>query len=93
MFKRKSGNKPAAQTSTPTTTGEPQPTSAARRNEPEQVDQRGVPATSSRVGANQSSSTEQIAIDAYYRWLARGKPIGTDWEDWFEAERQVAAMA
>jgi Protein of unknown function (DUF2934) len=38
-----------------------------------------------------SPSREQIAIDAYHRWLARGEPIGTDWEDWFEAERELAA--
>ena len=45
----------------------------------------------SSVGRDWSPSREQIAIDAYHRWLARGEPIGTDWEDWFEAERELAA--
>ena len=30
---------------------------------------------------------------AYYLWLGRGRPIGTDWDDWLEAERQLAASA
>jgi DUF2934 family protein len=45
----------------------------------------------SSAGLDRSPSREQIAIDAYHRWLARGEPIGTDWEDWFEAERELAA--
>lgn len=40
-----------------------------------------------------SPSREQITIHAYHRWLGRGKPIGTDGEDWFAAERQLAATA
>ena len=32
---------------------------------------------------------EQIAVRAYENWEARGKPAGTDREDWFEADRQL----
>jgi hypothetical protein len=32
---------------------------------------------------------EQIAVRAYENWEARGKPAGTDREDWFEANRQL----
>jgi len=32
---------------------------------------------------------EQIAIHAYYLWLERGMPDGSDLEDWYEAERQL----
>ena len=38
-------------------------------------------------------SSETIALHAYNLWLARGRPIGTDWDDWLEAERQLAASA
>ncbi|MGZ3295112.1 MAG: DUF2934 domain-containing protein [Xanthobacteraceae bacterium] len=30
---------------------------------------------------------------AYHLWLARGQAVGTDWDDWLEAERQLAASA
>jgi hypothetical protein len=32
---------------------------------------------------------EQIAVRAYENWESRGKPAGTDREDWFEADRQL----
>ncbi len=35
----------------------------------------------------------RITLHAYYLWLARGKPVDTDWDDWLEAERQLAASA
>ena len=38
-------------------------------------------------------SSETVALHAYYLWLGRGRPIGTDWDDWLEAERQLAASA
>lgn len=34
---------------------------------------------------------EQVANRAYGLWEARGKPDGTDREDWFEAERRLRA--
>ena len=40
-----------------------------------------------------ASVPPQIAVDAYYLWLGRGRPVGTDWDDWLEAERQLAASA
>jgi ribonuclease I len=45
--------------------------------------------------ASPTSSTvpthEQIAVRAYENWEARGRPAGTDQEDWFEADRQLQA--
>jgi hypothetical protein len=91
MFKKKSGSKPSPQASSPSGKGETPPRSATRQAEPRRVEPRGVSATSRPSGRDRSPSREQIAIDAYHRWLARGEPIGTDWEDWFEAERELAA--
>jgi hypothetical protein len=31
----------------------------------------------------------EIAPVAYELWMARGRPIGTDRDDWFEAERRL----
>ena len=91
MFKRKPERQRAAQPSSPPPKGETPPTPASRPAESRRVEPRGVPAPPSPSGANRGPSREQIATDAYYRWLARGKPFGTDWEDWFEAERRLAA--
>jgi Protein of unknown function (DUF2934) len=32
---------------------------------------------------------EQVACLAYAIWVQRGRPEGTDQEDWFEAERRL----
>lgn len=32
---------------------------------------------------------EQIAVRAHALWEADGRPHGTDWEHWFEAQRQL----
>ncbi len=49
----------------------------------------------SRSGRGQSPtpSHDQIAVRAYEIWLGRGKPEGTDHEDWVEAERQLSQRA
>ena len=91
MFKLLSLKKRATQVSSPTGKGETPPISAAQETEPERVEERSVPAPFSPEGEDRSLSHEQIAIHAYHRWLERGKPNGTDREDWFEAERQLAA--
>ena len=31
----------------------------------------------------------EIALAAYYRWLARGGAEGNELEDWYQAEREV----
>ena len=93
MFRLLSGKKRATQASSPTGKDEAPPTAASRETEPERVEERSVPAPFSPEGEDRNPSHEQIAIHAYHRWLERGKPNGTDREDWFEAERQLAATA
>jgi hypothetical protein len=61
--------------------------------EPTRVEEAVDPADSRSRAGDRSPSRERIAINAYYRWLSRGKPIGTDLEDWFEAERQLRPTA
>ena len=57
------------------------------------VEAGGVPASLRPRGEGRSPSSEAIAFHAYYLWLGRGRPVGTDWDDWLEAERQLAASA
>jgi len=37
-----------------------------------------------------NSADQEIAALAYQFWLERGCPIGSDQEDWFRAERELA---
>lgn len=34
---------------------------------------------------------EQIAMRAYEKWVKRGRPAGTDVQDWMEAEAELRA--
>jgi hypothetical protein len=59
-----------------------------------------LPASSSiaasRSGAKavpKEYSPDQVAQLAYEFWEARGRPIGTDLEDWFQAERRLNGLA
>lgn len=36
---------------------------------------------------------DTVAEIAHARWVARGKPKGSDWEDWFGAERDLQLTA
>ena len=93
MSKSPSGRKRATQASTPTGTNEPPPAPVPRETEPLRVEESGVPASLRPTREDRRPSTEQIAVHAYHLWLARGQPVGTDWDDWLEAERQLAASA
>ena len=57
------------------------------------VEAGGVPASFRLRREDRSPSSEAIALHAYYLWLAQGQAVGTDWDDWLEAERQLAASA
>ena len=35
---------------------------------------------------------EEIELRAYHSWEARGRPFGSPEVDWFEAERELAAI-
>jgi hypothetical protein len=34
---------------------------------------------------------EKIAMRAYEKWVKRGRPPGTDFQDWIEAEAELRA--
>ncbi len=91
MSKSPSGRKRVTRASSPTGENEILPTPAARSTKPKPVEAGGVPASLRPRG--EGRSPEAIAFHAYYLWLARGQPVGTDWDDWLEAERQLAASA
>jgi hypothetical protein len=93
MSKSPSGRKRATRASSPTGENEILPTPAARRTKPKPVEAGGVPASLRPRGEGRRPSSEAIALHAYYLWLARGQPVGTAWDDWLEAERQLAASA
>ncbi len=46
-----------------------------------------VPAAQSNVAKGTKPSHEQIAVLAYQLWEANGKRVGTDQDDWFQAEK------
>jgi hypothetical protein len=93
MSKGQSGRKRTIRPSSPTGENKILPTPAARKTKPKQVEVGGVPVSLSPRGEGRSPSSEQIALHAYHLWLARGQPVGTAWDDWLEAERQLAASA
>jgi hypothetical protein len=93
MSKSPSGRKRATQASPPTGKSEPPPAPVPRETEPQRVEESGVPASLRPRREDRRPSTEQIAVHAYHLWLARGQPVGTDWDDWLEAEQQLAALA
>jgi hypothetical protein len=47
----------------------------------------GIPAPT--ISATEGLSHDRIAARAYELWEAKGRPEGSDLEDWFEAERQL----
>lgn len=57
------------------------------------VEEGGDPPSSSPGRRDQGPSPERIADHAYHRWISRGKPLGSDWEDWFAAERHLGPTA
>src|SRR5512135_262110 len=93
MSKSPSGRKRVTRASSPTGENEIPPTPAARSTKPKPVEAGGVPASLRPGGDGWRPSSEAIAFHAYYLWQARGQPVGTDWDDWLEAERQLAASA
>ena len=91
--KSQTGRKRATQAPSPIGKSETPPAPVTRETEPQRVEERGVPASFSPRREDRRPSSEQTAIHAYYLWLARGQPVGTDWDDWLEAERRLAASA
>jgi hypothetical protein len=52
-----------------------------------------VPATRPVPEVGPSPTHHQIAVRAYQIWEDKGRPDGSDREDWFEAERLLRAAA
>ena len=56
---------------------------------------RATSSTTSVSPQQQSSTTnvprEKIAMRAYEKWCKRGRPNGTDRQDWVEAENELKA--
>ena len=50
------------------------------------------PASHVRPASRPDLTHERTALRAYENWEARGRPAGTDREDWFEAERQLRVV-
>ncbi len=65
----------------------------AGSTKPKPVEAGGVPASLRSRGEGRSPSSEAIAFHAYSLWLGRGRPVGTDWDNWLEAERQLKLAA
>jgi hypothetical protein len=67
---------------------------AERHENPEAMRARTTPAGESSAPSVDSERRDgpldaEVASRAYAIWLGRGRPEGTDREDWFEAERQL----
>ena len=93
MAKSPSTRKRVTRASSPAGENEILPIPAARRTEPEPAEAAGVPVSLGPREEDRHPSSEAITLHAYYLWLGRGRPMGTDWDDWLEAERQLAASA
>jgi hypothetical protein len=57
------------------------------------ADRTVAPAASAATPDRPIPRHEQIALRAYQLWENQGRPAGTEWENWFEAERQLQAEA
>ena len=52
------------------------------------------PVTTTTTPTSQATSHlphEKVAMRAYERWCKRGRPCGTDKQDWMEAEAELRA--
>jgi hypothetical protein len=62
------------------------PTSTTR---PTTTPSQGTPSTG--AGTGMQVPHDKIAARAYERWVKRGRPHGTDKQDWLEAEAELRA--
>ena len=44
------------------------------------------------VSESEAISPETVQMAAYYHWEKRGKPIGDEWYDWLEAEKEIKEL-
>jgi hypothetical protein len=50
-----------------------------------------TPATAASTSSHGVVPHEKIAMRAYEKWLKKGRPHGTDRQDWMEAESELKA--
>jgi hypothetical protein len=50
-----------------------------------------TPPAAQPVGTQVKVPHEKIAMRAYEKWVKRGRPQGTDVQDWMEAEAELKA--
>jgi len=70
----------------------PQKPSAAPRPVPPPVESTKAPPTEQKA-RQLEPAPEQVALLAYELWESRGRPQGTDLEDWFQAERRLHCVS
>jgi hypothetical protein len=88
MSKRTQSRGHEAQTAPTSQKTEPASVRPPASSLPRATAAREVPASHSSAGAP-SPTHAQISARAYQLWERKGRPDGTDLEDWFEAERQL----
>jgi hypothetical protein len=77
--KRSATPAPATKPAAPSTVGYKGPAAAAAFT---------TPAPAAKVGA---PSKDAVAKRAYEIWVAKGRPVGKDLENWQQAERELSA--
>ncbi len=50
------------------------------------VEEATIQVESSNIAASKGPQESDIAVAAYYLWVNRGCPVGSDQDDWFQAE-------
>ncbi|HEV3118785.1 MAG TPA: DUF2934 domain-containing protein [Gemmataceae bacterium] len=48
-----------------------------------------TPSTTTPSTSQMTIPYEKIATRAYEKWCKRGRPVGTEKQDWFEAEMEL----
>ncbi len=93
MSKRGYTRKRQAQTAPPDQRGDAARPLAAVGSETSAAPVPQDPASRGGTSLGPPPTHEQIAVRAHQLWEDRGRPAGTDREDWFEAERQLRSLA
>ena len=91
MSKRTHDKVRQAQPSPPSQEGVPAPARPADGPGRQTAAPKAAPPALGGAGKDAGPARERVAARAYQLWEARGRPEGTDRENWIEAERQLRA--